>query len=71
MPLKECRSLPVHIYLSPTTSYQSTILELQLIEGFTRPPPLYEGHIPLSTPERVLLAFGSAFMSLYNPWRGG
>jgi ubiquinone biosynthesis protein COQ4 len=32
---------------------------------------LYEGHVPLSTTERVLLAFGSAFMSLYNPWRGG
>jgi ubiquinone biosynthesis protein COQ4 len=32
---------------------------------------LYEGHVPLSTTERVLLAFGSAFVSLYNPWRGG
>jgi len=42
-----------------------------LIPGYTRPPPLYEGHVPLSITERVLLAFGSAFMSLYNPWRGG
>src|SRR5271156_5689556 len=41
------------------------------MEGYARPPPLYEGHVPLSTTERGLLAFGSAFMSLYNPWRGG
>jgi ubiquinone biosynthesis protein COQ4 len=45
--------------------------EPPLIQAYTRPAPLYEGHVPLSTPERMLLAVGSAFMSLYNPWRGG
>jgi len=39
--------------------------------GYTRPPPQYEGHVPLSGSERVMLAVGSAFMSLYNPWRAG
>ncbi len=36
-----------------------------------RPPPNYEGHIPLTTPERGALAVGSAVMSLLNPRRGG
>ena len=49
----------------------STKFETEANSGYSRPPPLYEGHVPLSTTERVLLAFGSAFMSLYNPWRGG
>ena len=36
-----------------------------------RPPPKYEGHVPLNTFERVTLAAGSAVMSLMNPRRGG
>ncbi|KAH8149193.1 uncharacterized protein LAJ45_06732 [Morchella importuna] len=35
-----------------------------------RPPPNYPGHIPLTTPERALLAVGSAVGSLLNPRRG-
>lgn len=35
-----------------------------------RPPPNYPGHIPLTTPERGLLAVGSAVGSLLNPRRG-
>ena len=37
----------------------------------SRPPPNYEGHVPLTVPERGLLAMGSAVMSLLNPRRGG
>ena len=36
-----------------------------------RPPPKYEGHVPLNALERVTLAAGSAVMSLLNPRRGG
>ncbi|KAF6222937.1 hypothetical protein HO133_000988 [Letharia lupina] len=35
-----------------------------------RPPPRYEGHVPLNAFERVTLAAGSAVMSLMNPRRG-
>ncbi|EON66213.1 ubiquinone biosynthesis protein COQ4, mitochondrial [Coniosporium apollinis CBS 100218] len=34
-----------------------------------RPPPKYEGHIPLTRVERGALAVGSAVMSLFNPRR--
>ncbi|KAK5001462.1 Ubiquinone biosynthesis protein, partial [Cryomyces antarcticus] len=37
---------------------------------FNRPPPNYEGHVPLTTVERGALAVGSAVMSLINPRRG-
>lgn len=36
-----------------------------------RPPPNYEGHVPLNIPERGMLAVGSAIGSLINPRRGG
>ena len=36
-----------------------------------RPPPNYEGHVPLNIPERAALAVGSAVMSLLDPRRGG
>ena len=36
-----------------------------------RPPPNYEGHIPLTRIERGALAVGSAVMSLLDPSRGG
>jgi ubiquinone biosynthesis protein COQ4 len=34
-----------------------------------RPPPNYPGHVPLTTIERGALALGSAFGSLFNPYR--
>ncbi|KAG0642940.1 coenzyme Q biosynthesis protein Coq4-domain-containing protein [Tuber brumale] len=37
--------------------------------SLSRPPPNYEGHVPLTIPERGLLAVGSAVMSLLNPRR--
>lgn len=36
-----------------------------------RPPPKYEGHVPLTTIERGTLAVGSAVISLFNPRRAG
>ena len=36
-----------------------------------RPPPNYEGHVPLNVFERGTLAVGSAVMSLMNPRRAG
>ena len=36
-----------------------------------RPPPNYEGHVPLNVFERGALAAGSAVMSLLNPRRAG
>lgn len=36
-----------------------------------RPPPNYEGHVPLNIFEKGALAAGSAVMSLVNPRRGG
>lgn len=44
------------------------------IRGFSvlnRPPPNYEGHIPLTRIERLGLAAGSGLMSFLNPRRGG
>ncbi|KAM3538762.1 hypothetical protein ARSEF1564_008334, partial [Beauveria bassiana] len=34
-----------------------------------RPPPNYEGHVPLTRIERAGLALGSGVMSLINPYR--
>jgi len=36
-----------------------------------RPPPNYEGHVPLNIFERGALAAGSAVMALLNPRRAG
>ncbi|KAK2743411.1 Ubiquinone biosynthesis protein [Myotisia sp. PD_48] len=36
---------------------------------FSRPPPNYPGHVPLTTIERAVLAIGSATGSLLNPRR--
>jgi hypothetical protein len=36
-----------------------------------RPPPNYEGHIPLTVAERLGLAFGSGLGSFLDPRRGG
>ncbi|ESZ97795.1 putative Coenzyme Q (ubiquinone) biosynthesis protein Coq4 [Sclerotinia borealis F-4128] len=35
-----------------------------------RPPPKYEGHVPLKIPEKLALGIGSALISLWNPRRG-
>lgn len=49
----------------------SAILYTRSFSVLNRPPPNYEGHVPLTTLERGALAFGSAVGSLINPRRGG
>ncbi|KAL7274334.1 Ubiquinone biosynthesis protein [Rhizina undulata] len=48
------------------------VLETQQesFSSLSRPPPNYPGHVPLTVPERGLLAVGSAIGSLINPRRG-
>lgn len=46
-------------------------LHARTFSVLSRPPPNYEGHVPLTRVERVGLAVGSAVMSLLNPRRGG
>jgi ubiquinone biosynthesis protein COQ4 len=36
-----------------------------------RPPPNYDGHVPLTRIERTALAVGSGVMAYLNPRRGG
>ncbi len=49
----------------------STINTARAFSVLNRPPPNYEGHVPLNIFERGALATGSAIMSLVNPRRGG
>ena len=37
----------------------------------SRPPPQYEGHVPLTTIERAGLAVGSALWCFFDPTRAG
>jgi ubiquinone biosynthesis protein COQ4 len=46
-------------------------LSLRSFSVLNRPPPNYDGHVPLTTVERAGLAVGSAIISLFNPRRGG
>ncbi|KAK3059979.1 Ubiquinone biosynthesis protein [Coniosporium uncinatum] len=52
-----------HRTLATAASYRSFSI-------LNRPPPKYEGHVPLTKVERVVLAAGSAFLSLRDPHRG-
>merc|ERR1711900_129159 len=44
--------------------------QFEAIQRPQSPPPNYPGHIPLTRVEKAGLALGSAFGSLYNPYRG-
>jgi hypothetical protein len=62
------------VRLTPTKSYQQLLHLRHVTRGFSvlqRPPPNYEGHVPLNTIERGVLAAGSALISLFNPRRAG
>ncbi|KAL0098249.1 ubiquinone biosynthesis protein Coq4 [Phycomyces blakesleeanus] len=54
----------------------STLLHARAYSRAAAPPThrqitkLYETHVPVSTPEKVVLAVGSAFTALINPLRG-
>ncbi|MCJ1312417.1 Ubiquinone biosynthesis protein [Agyrium rufum] len=52
--------LPVRSLASPTTRHFSVL---------NRPPPNYEGHVPLTKIERAALTVGSAVMALRDPYR--
>ena len=49
----------------------AAIASVRPFSVLNRPPPKYEGHVPLNVFERGALAAGSAVMSLINPRRGG
>lgn len=44
---------------------------LRCFSVLNRPPPNYEGHIPLTRLERLGLALGSGIGSFLDPRRGG
>jgi len=50
-------------------AYSTASISSRSFSVLNRPPPNYEGHVPLTKVERVGLAVGSAFMSLYDPYR--
>ena len=55
----------------PAGIRHTTIISSRPFSVLNRPPPRYDGHVPLTTLERGALAAGSAIMSLVNPRRGG
>jgi hypothetical protein len=64
-------SLPVNLLRYPPALRLSLALHTRPFSVLNRPPPNYEGHVPLTTVERGALAIGSAIGSLINPRRGG
>ncbi|PVI06501.1 ubiquinone biosynthesis protein COQ4, mitochondrial [Periconia macrospinosa] len=62
---------------SATTIAQRSIAQTLILPAssrhfsvLNRPPPNYEGHIPLTRTERLGLAFGSGLLSFLDPRRG-
>jgi ubiquinone biosynthesis protein COQ4 len=53
--------------LRPSPAMQS----FRCFSVLNRPPPNYEGHIPLTVAERLGLAVGSGLGSFLDPRRGG
>lgn len=58
--------LPQEVLSLCTASLQSRRFSV-----FNRPPPNYEGHVPLTRIERLGLAVGSAVTSFIDPTRPG
>lgn len=53
---------------------QPALQALYLVQSFSilnRPPPNYEGHVPLTTIERVVLGAGAGIAALLNIRRHG
>ena len=55
----------------PPGARLATIISSRMFSVLNRPPPKYDGHVPLTHVERGALAVGSAVVSLFDPWRGG
>ena len=62
--LQKFLTLPSSLRLAVTSS-------MRAFSVLRRPPPRYDGHVPLNNIERGALAVGSAIMSLMDPYRGG
>lgn len=63
---------PTRCLATSSYSKQRSAVERPLHRSFSvlkRPPPNYDGHVPLTTTERFGLAIGSAIASLINPRR--
>ena len=69
--LKMLSILSTQILSSSSCLPCSACPTLRAFSVLNRPPPQYNGHMPLNGFERSALAVGSAVMSLYNPRRGG
>ena len=60
-----------HILRLPSALRPALVDSGRSFSVLNRPPPKYEGHVPLTNLERGALAAGSAVLSLLNPRRGG
>ena len=64
------RPLLRNIFLLPPHLRLAILNSARPFSVLNRPPPNYDGHVPLTTLERGALAAGSAILSLLNPRRG-
>ena len=60
-----------HLLRLPASLRLTAIESNRPFSVLNRPPPNYEGHVPLTTIERGTLAVASAVISLFNPRRAG
>lgn len=66
----------LRVAVKPPVSCNSSLSALPLagyraFSILNRPPPKYEGHVPLTTIERAGLAVGSALWCFFDPTRAG
>lgn len=66
-----CRSIPRRRFPLELLTVCTVTLSSRTFSVLNRPPPNYNGHVPLTIAERAGLAVGSAIISLFNPHRGG
>ena len=66
------QALAVYKFLTLPSSLRLVVASsARAFSVLQRPPPKYDGHVPLNNVERGALAAGSAVMSLMDPYRGG
>lgn len=70
LPAKQALSLRSFLRL-PSSFRLAVASSARPFSVLQRPPPKYDGHVPLNNIERGALAAGSAAMSLIDPYRGG
>lgn len=69
--LRPARREGLSAFAHPRDKHPQQGLRARSFSVLNRPPPNYEGHVPLNKLEKGALAVGSAFGSLFNPYRGG